>query len=82
MSKLYTPRSLPAAQRTARYLRKQLNEAHEQIKKLHTERVALAKLAAKGPCFFNPLDVMQAEKYRDQILLQYCKMLPDGTPVK
>jgi len=81
-SKPYVARSLPAAQRRARYLRKQLDQAHELIAKFGQDRIALAKLAAKGPCFFNPLDVMAAEKIRDEILLKYCNLLPDGSFVK
>lgn len=60
MTKPYTAKSLPAAQRRARYLRKQLDEAHELIAQFHRDRVVLAKLAATGPCFFNPLEAFAA----------------------
>lgn len=38
----------------------------------------LAKLAAKGPTFFNPLEAFAAEDVRDKILASM-GMKPDGT---
>lgn len=82
MPRPYTAKSLPSAQRLARYLRKQLDEAHERIARFHQDRLLLAKLAAKGPCFHNPLEAMAAETVRDEILLKHLRLLPNGRPAK
>jgi hypothetical protein len=38
------------------------------IARLKAERLALAKLAADTPQFFNPLIAMEVKKLRDQLL--------------
>lgn len=81
-AKSYTAKTLGGAQARVRSLLKQRNEAHELIYQLNQERTMLAKLAAKGPCFFNPLEAMAAERLRDRVLRQFCQMNPDGTPIK
>lgn len=45
---------------------------------LRSQNIQLAKLAAKGPAFFNPLEVMAAEGVRDRILKDL-GMAPDGS---
>lgn len=79
--KPYTARSLPAAQRRARYLRKELDRAHELIQQLHKNQIALAKLAADGACFLNPLDVYDAQKIRNEVLRKFCRLNPDGSRI-
>lgn len=40
----------------------------EAIRKLRADRLTLAKLAARTPMFFNPLDAFAAETLRDKLL--------------
>ena len=71
MKKTYKAKSLAGAQRRVRELTLQVSEC---------KRIAgiLAKLSAKGPAFFNPLEAMAAEKIRDEILSRM-GLNPDGT---
>lgn len=41
----------------------------------------MAKLAATGPAFHYPLEAMAAEKLHDEILLDHCRLNPEGTPI-
>jgi hypothetical protein len=89
MSKPYKAKSISGAQARVRQLEKQvadcsryLGMANEREKKLKSERQVLAKLAAKGPCFYNPLDAWAAETLRDEILRTECGLNPDGTYIK
>jgi hypothetical protein len=50
----------------------------QEISRLLEERLALAKLAADGPAFYNPLDVIVAVKVRDEILHRH-GLNPDGS---
>lgn len=56
------------SQRKVRSLQKRLDQAHELIKRLSDERTLLAKLAASGPAFHNPLEAMAAQSVRDSVL--------------
>ena len=83
--KLYTAKTIRGAQEYARRLRRQLDDAHDAIEnmagtvsRLLDERIMLAKLAADGPCFDNPLQAHQAKSIRDTILKDEC-LAPDGT---
>lgn len=85
---VYKAKSLRGAERRVRELLKQRDECDELISRLAAERNRaleernlLAKLAARGPAFFNPLEVMALEKLRDQILCDVWKMNPDGSPI-
>lgn len=85
ISKKYEAKSLAGATARVRMLEKQrakldddLGRSLSEIKALRAQRAALAKLAAKGPTFFNPLEVFAAEALRDQILKDL-GMNPDGT---
>lgn len=51
-----------------RELEKARNHNRTCIERLASERLLLAKLAAKEPQFFNPLAAMEAETLRDRIL--------------
>ena len=68
--KPYKAKSLKAAERAVRSLRKQRAERDELLNIFDRERKMLAKLAADTPQFFNPLEVMAAKKIRDLILKQ------------
>lgn len=54
-------------QRAERFAR-ELNEALGREKELSARLVLLAKLAAKTPQFFNPMEAWAAETLRDEIL--------------
>lgn len=46
-----------------------IGDLQQQNAALTAERLMLAKLAARTPQFYNPLDVMEAERLRDTLLL-------------
>lgn len=83
--KPYKAKSLKAAERAVRSLRKQraerdelLNIFDELLNIFDREREMLAKLAAETPQFFNPLHVMEAKKIRDLILKQLTPTLTES----
>jgi hypothetical protein len=77
--KPYKPRSLKGAEVYVRNLRFQLSEMERYDRwKSHALNM-LAKLAAEGPSFSNPLDVYEAKKIRDQIL-DSLGLTPEGRP--
>ncbi len=80
-TKLYQAKSLAGAQRRVRELSKQLKQMSDVLTRFQLERNLLAKLAAKGPAFYNPLDVYAAEQLRDRILAQVWNLNPDGSPI-
>lgn len=76
--KLYKARSIAGAERRVRNLQKLLG-FYEAITRQYThELIMLAKLAATGPAFTNPSEVVAAERLRDE-LLRRNSMNPDGT---
>jgi hypothetical protein len=77
----YKAKTLSGAQTRVRQLLKQREEYSELIGRFRRERKLLAMLAAKGPCFYNPLDAFEAENIRDRILANECRLKPDGTPI-
>ncbi len=84
----YTAKSLAGAQRRVRELERAwknttifLDKIAGENKELQEHIVELAKLAAEGPCFDNPLIVYEVKKYRDQIL-RAVGLNPDGTFAK
>lgn len=68
MGKPYASKSLPAANREVRRLRRMYLELDAIALGIRQERNVMARLAAKKPQFFNPLEVAAAEKLRDDIL--------------
>ena len=68
MTKPYKARSLKGAEAQVRNCRKQIRQRDEVIDRLIGERNALAKLAADGPQFNNPIEAMAAKKIRDEVL--------------
>jgi hypothetical protein len=79
--KPYTSRSLPSAIREVRKYRRLIAAYQRTCTKLDAERNVMAKLAADGPCFFNPLEAMEAKRLRDEVLLAQ-GLAPDGTFLK
>jgi hypothetical protein len=84
--KAYTARSIDGAQSYCRMLLKQRQRAQSLLsqfananKRLKEDRKQLAKLAAEGPCFDNPLVIYEVKQLRDQILRDECGLNPDGT---
>lgn len=79
-------KSLDGAVRRVRELERQVandRRVYEDIiSRRSNEIVALAKLAATGPAFFNPLEAFAAEAIRDRILRTCCKLKPDGSPLE
>ncbi len=65
-------KAMKAAESAVRSLTKQRAELEELLKIFDRERSLLAKLAAKTPQFYNPFDVLEAEKIRDRILNTGC----------
>ena len=78
MKTKYKPRTLSGAAQRVAQLQSQIDERESLLKQWYADRIALAKLAAKGPAFFNPLEAMAAEKVRDAILAKI-GMRPDGS---
>lgn len=85
--KPYKAKSLAGAQRKARELQRDNQRLRKQIADLgrylvraqHVQRM-LARLAAKGPAFDNPIIVWEAEAIRDQLLAEL-GLSPDGEPL-
>lgn len=83
----YKAKSLAGAQRKVRQLQRdnqQLSNAVKEFAQLfgraeHEKRM-LARLAAKGPAFDNPLIAWEAEALRDRILAGL-GLKPDGSPL-
>jgi ATPase subunit of ABC transporter with duplicated ATPase domains len=85
--KPYKPKSLAGAarkvrqlQRAADQLRSELNDLRRYlVREQHTSRL-LARLAATGPAFTNPIIAWEAQARRDQILAEL-GLNPDGSPM-
>ena len=75
-------KSIDGAVRRIRELEKQIKELDDIASRLSNETVALAKLAATGPTFFNPLGAFAAEAIRDRILRDKCRLNPDGSFIR
>lgn len=77
-TKPYTAKSLAGAQTEVRRLRRKNAELIETLDQMVAQRNQLAKLAATGPAFFNPLEIIEAKRIRDFILYNL-NMNPDRT---
>lgn len=71
-------KSIDGAVRRIRQLEEIVADYRDITDRYAADRNTLAKLAAKGPAFFNPLEAMAAEEVRDRILASM-GMNPDGT---
>jgi len=78
--KPYKAKSLAGAQRRVRELQKQLQERDRYAVIYRSQALLMAKLAAKGPVFYSPLEAMEAETLRDKLLAQQ-GINPDGSPI-
>jgi len=78
MRTTYKARSLKGAERRVRELLKIQAEYERYVGRMSQEIKLLARLAAKGPAFDNPLIVAAAEKIRDRELA-LMNMNPDGS---
>lgn len=76
--KPYKSRSLPAAERRVRELKRQVHYLNDALGRRMNDCKTLAMLAAEGPCFDNPLHAMAAKAVRDRELKE-CGLNPDGT---
>jgi len=79
MKKPYKAKSIKSAQRRVRELQRLFDEAVTALGQYAKDRRNLAKLAAEGPAFFNPIEVAAIKRLRDEILRSECKLNPDGT---
>jgi len=61
-------KSIDGAAKRVRHLETLLAWYEEHSRELKAQRNLMAKLAAKEPQFFNPLEAMAAETLRDKIL--------------
>lgn len=76
-TKPYKAKSISGAERKVRRLQKTVAEYEAIIDRFKHEQMMLAKLAATGPAFMNPFNVIAAEKLRDDLLRRE-GMNPDG----
>lgn len=70
-------KSQQGAERRVRELEKRLHELDSVARKMAKQLLLLARLAAEGPAFDNPLVAYEAKKIRDDILRRM-GMGPDG----
>lgn len=77
----YKAKTLSGAQARVRELENRIAEYREKFDQLYEDRSLLARLAADGPCFNNPLEAMAARKRRDLILSRQFRLNPDGTSI-
>lgn len=83
--KPYKAKSIEGAQRKVRSLQRDIEQwralvgdlERYLVREQHTSRL-LARMAAEGPAFDNPLVAMEAKNRRDQKLAEL-GMKPDGT---
>lgn len=79
--KPYRATSLSGAQREVRCLRKQLKHVTALFEECHKDRLLMAKLAADGPAFDDPLTASLAKVRRDELLKKWLRLKPDGSPL-
>lgn len=78
----YKAKTLKGAEERVRMLEKRIREYEDICTRLIGERIALAKLAATGPAFLDPMHAWKAEWIRNTILEKECGLKPDGSPVR
>lgn len=77
-AKPYKARTLRGATQRVRAMQESLVRIDRLARKYYDERNALAKLAADGPAFDNPLVVFEAKCVRDRVLREL-GLRPDGS---
>lgn len=80
--KPYKPKSLEAATRRCRELKRQVEACERYMATQRAELILLAKLSADGPTFTNVLEIAAAKKVRNEWLALACGLNPDGTPIQ
>lgn len=80
-------KSIEAAEARIRLLEKRIGQLdvicssyERDYKTAQNVCLMLAKLAADGPAFFNPLDIVTAKQGRD-VILRRAGLNPDGSPI-
>lgn len=80
-------KSIETAEKRVLLLERRLKELddicsryRQDARRERDKNLLLAKLAAKGPAFFNPIEAMAAEIARDHILAEN-GINPDGSPI-
>jgi hypothetical protein len=68
VARIYRARTLAGAEKRVRQLQARIQEYELICKRLQSEQVALAMLAAGKPMFYNPIHVAKALKLRDAVL--------------
>jgi hypothetical protein len=79
--KPYQAKTLSGAQAYVRSLQKQVDHIIKLFEECHSDRLLMARIAADGPAFNNPLEAMAAKLRRDELLREWCKLNPDGSPL-
>lgn len=77
----YQAKTLSGATRRVRQLERIVQEYEMILGRMQTEQKLLAKLAATGPAFHNPLHIAEAVTVRDRVLKESCRLNPDGSPI-
>lgn len=80
-SKPYVAKSLSGAQARVRQLTRIVAEYDRLAGEFKRDRDLMAKLAADGPCFNNPLEAIAGKQVRDRILREVFNLAPDGKPL-
>lgn len=78
----YKAKTIAGAERRVRELMKQVDQLQASLEHYKSERHWLAKLAATGPAFNDPLIIYEARKLRDRILRDELGLFPDGSYAK
>ena len=69
------------AEQRLNQVEKKLEQERDRVERHRQNMLLLAKLAADGPCFDNPLNAMEAKALRNDLLYQ-AGLRPDGSAVK
>ena len=68
-----------AAEQRLAQVEKKLEQETARVGRYRKQMTMLAKLAADGPCFFNPLHVSEAKALRNDLLYE-AGLRPNGQP--
>lgn len=68
-----------AAEQRLAQVEEKLEQERDRLERCRQQMLMLAKLAADGPCFFNPLHVAEAKALRNDLLYQ-AGLRPNGQP--
>jgi hypothetical protein len=68
-----------AAEQRLAQVEAKLEQERDRVERCRQQMLMLAKLAADGPCFLNPLHVAEAKALRNDLLYQ-AGLRPNGQP--